>query len=81
MTKNLKILILILIIILLGAFILFNFMYKSSSPPLNPSTQTELQMEKDQAITELITRLATNPPPTEAQRDKALQDLSKRMKQ
>ena len=56
----------------------FFFSQSKSSPPLLPPDV--LQTQKDTAITEMKARIATNPPVSQSERDKALQDLKNRMK-
>ena len=74
MTKNSKIVLFVLILVLLGAYILY-YSFQVKSPP------DELtQEQRDTAIVEMKERIATNPPVSQSERDKALQELKNRMK-
>ena len=85
MSKNAKITLLILILIVVFGSLIFYYSLQSKSPPDLPlplsltEEQKSLQPQKDTAIAELKVRMATNPPITKAQRDKALLDLKNRM--
>ena len=78
MTKNLNIALLVLVVILLGAYI-FYYSFKSKSPPAGQNIVTQKQV--DTAIADMKVRLNTNPPVSQSEKVKALQDLKNRMKQ
>jgi len=80
MTKNLKILVLILFLILLGIGIFFYTLLSKSSPPAPIDQNGPTQAQRDTAITEMKARIVENPPVSQSERDKALQDLKSRMK-
>ena len=75
MTKNLKILLLVLIVILLGAYIIFYYISlpKSPSPPQSGLTPDQ----RTQALSNLQQLTLKYPPLTTKQRNAALDNLRK----
>ncbi|OGI95125.1 hypothetical protein A3A03_01740 [Candidatus Nomurabacteria bacterium RIFCSPLOWO2_01_FULL_40_18] len=77
MSKNKKLIILSLIVIILGLFVVF-YSPKYSSPPPAPLRQYDLSItERNQALAELRKVISKSPPLTTKERSQALTELKK----